>query len=281
MTTPIVDAHAHFWDPQRLHYPWLKMAPPLQQTFGLKEYQQASVAIPIEKMVFVECNCQPEQAPDEVAWVTQMAGIDPRIQGIVAYADLTNTQRIATVLEDYRQNPLIRGIRHNIQWNPKGFALQPAFVAGIHKVQRGGFHFELCCTYDQLDEVLELVKCCEGVPLVLDHCGKPPIKKGEIEPWQTQLRQLAAYQNVYCKISGLLTESDLENWTNAQLKTYAAHVAECFGPQRIMFGSDWPVLTLAGRYQDWYDFTRHLTEGWNESDRRAFYHDNAVRFYRL
>jgi len=278
---PIVDTHTHFWNPERLHYPWLGNVPSLQKTFGVEDYQRATSAIPIEKMVIVECNCLPEQARDEVIWAKELARIDPRIKGMVAYAHLTDTEEIDAVLDEYAADPFIRGIRHNIQWNPKGFALQPAFIEGIHKVSRKGFHFELCITCDQLEEVLELVRQCGEVSLVLDHCGKPAIKRGEVEPWKSQIQRLARFSNVHCKISGLLTESDVKNWSDDQLKVYASHIADCFGTHRIMFGSDWPVLELAGKYQDWYDFTLHLTEGWGESEKRSFYHDNAVYFYGL
>lgn len=281
MRIPVVDAHAHFWNPRRLRYPWLKDVPGLQRVFSLEDYQQATAAVPIEKMVFVECNCLPHQSQDEVVWVEGMAKEDPRIRGLVAFAELTNTRTIDALLERYAANPLIRGIRHNIQWNPQGFALQPSFVEGIHKVSAKGMHFELCLTCDQLDEVLKLVQRCTEVRFVVDHCAKPAIKKGELEPWKSQIRQLAALRNICCKISGLLTESDLANWSFDQLKLYADHVVDCFGIDRVMFGSDWPVLTLAGKYQDWYDFTLYLTEGWSESEKRNFYHDNAVRCYRL
>ncbi len=206
---------------------------------------------------------------------------DSRISGVVAYVHLTDTENVDASLEQLAADPMICGIRHNIQWNPDGFALQPSFVEGIHKVNDRGFHFELCLTHDQLDEVLELVQQCRDVPLVLDHCAKPAIKKGALEPWKTQIRKMAEFENIYCKISGLLTESDLQNWSFDELRVYAEHVVECFGTERIMFGSDWPVLTLAGNYQDWYDFTLDLTNQWSNSEKKNFYHDNAVRFYQL
>jgi len=109
----------------------------------------------------------------------------------------------------------------------------------------------------------------------------PAIKRGEIEPWKSQIKRLAGFSNVHCKISGLLTESDVQNWSDDQLKIYASHIADCFGTHRIMFGSDWPVLELVGKYRDWYDFSLLFTEGWSESEKRSFYHENAIDFYRL
>ena len=140
-------------------------------------------------------------------------------------------------------------------------------------------------THDQLRDVVALVGRCPETRFVLDHCGKPAIRAGvrSFEPWRADVARLAAHENISCKLSGLLTEatSGGGDWRWQDLMPYAASVVECFGMERVMYGSDWPVLTLAGRYCDWYEFTERVTAGWSAAERSRFYADNALRVYGL
>jgi len=279
----IVDSHVHFWDPAELHYPWLEGRPSLGRAFLPPEYRAAtgSGELPPEKVVFVECNCLPEEARIEVQFVERLVGLEPRIAGIVAFADLADASERDRALEGVSACPRVKGIRQNIQGQPAGFALQPAFVEGVRAVGRRGLAFDLCVTHDQLREVTDLVRRCADTRFVLDHCGKPAIRHGRLEPWRRDLAHLAAEQNVCCKLSGLFTEAEPERWREADLIPYAAAVFEAFGTERVLYGSDWPVLTLAGSYGDWYGFTDRFTARWTAAERRGFYGDNAMRVYRL
>ncbi len=280
-TTPIIDTHVHFLDPTRLRYDWIKSVEALNRPFLLSDYQQATQGIDVDKMVFVEVNCHPDSNEEEVKWVEEMAKKDDRIRAIVAFADLTDADHIDANLKKLSAHKMVRGIRHNIQFNEPGFATQPAFIAGVKKVLDLDLHFELCITHDQLEECIQLVDAVPEKPLVLDHCGKPGIKAGEIDQWRKDLRRLSQYEHVYCKISGLLTEADIEHWKKEDLIPYVDHVVECFGNKRILYGGDWPVCTLAGSYHDWFKFVSEWTSDWSEQDQMDFYHDNAIRFYRL
>jgi L-fuconolactonase len=247
----------------------------------LEDYIEATEGINIERMVFVECNCVPSQNEDEVKWVEEIAARDPRIQGIVAYSDLLDERDLDERLERMWSHELVRGIRHNIQFNPPGFALQENFIRGINKVLRAGRHFELCLTHEQLGECVELVGVLPAQPLMLDHCAKPGIKAGEIDLWKKNIAQMAQFENVHCKVSGLLTEADTEAWTDADILPYLDHVRECFGVDRILFGGDWPVSTLAGGYAAWHRLIEGWCAGWSDDERNAFYTANAEAFYRL
>ena len=177
----LIDTHVHFLDPTRLRYDWIKSVEALNRPFLLKDYQQATQGIDIDKMIFVEVNCHPDSNEEEVKWVEEMAKNDGRIQAMVAYADLTDASNIDDNLKELAAHKLVKGIRHNIQFNQPGFAIQPDFITGVRKVQDLGMHFELCITHDQLEECIQLVNAVPEKPLVLDHCGKPGIKDGEIE----------------------------------------------------------------------------------------------------
>ncbi|MBM3441572.1 MAG: amidohydrolase [Bacteroidetes bacterium] len=278
---PITDAHAHFWSPERFDYPWIAEDSPFARDFLLDAYCHTTVGIAIERMVFVECDCHPRHSVAEAAWVLELAASDRRIQGIVAHAELTEPASLDVVLDALAANPLVRGIRHNIQGQPPGFCLQESFVTGVRKAGLRGFHFELCITHEQLPDALALVRLCPDVSFMLDHCGKPGIRSGQMDPWTTHLRLLAQMPQVSCKISGLLTEADWNSWIPAQILPYIEYAAEAFGPARIIYGSDWPVNTVAGGYASWQQVVEEACSSWSHADQLAFFHENAGRFYRL
>ena len=273
----VVDSHVHLWDPSALDYPWLAGLPGLRRPFLAGDLAAATAPLPVRRVVFVEANARADQALAEV----DLAGECPLVAAIVAFAPLDEPDALAARLDELCARPLVRGIRQNIQGTAPGFALRGSFVEGVREVGRRGLSFDLCATHDQLAEVVELCRLCPDTPLVLDHCGKPPIRSGAREPWATQVAALAAMEHVHCKLSGLLTEADPARRSEADLLPYAGHVVERFGAGRVMYGSDWPVLTLAGDYGAWYRFTRRLTADWSTGEARAFYHDNAASFYRL
>lgn len=276
---PVLDAHVHFWDPRRLHYGWLEALPALQRPFGPDEYASAITGVPVRRVLVIEANCRPEENLDETHYFDSLDGT-VSVAGIVAYAPLTDSHARDRAFAALAESPSIKGIRHNVQGTPPRFCLQPSFVAGVRRVGELGLVFDLCVTHDQMDDALELVRQCPQTTFVLDHCGKPPIRERREEPWGTQLAGLAAESNVWCKMSGLLTEAGAR-WQPSDIRSYADRVVELFGVNRMIYGSDWPVLTLAGTYKEWYDFSVSLSGAWSEPQRRAFYHDNAVRVYRL
>jgi L-fuconolactonase len=278
----IVDTHVHFWDPRSMRYPWLEQIPVLGRPFLPDDYVAATSGLPIEKLVVVECDCDRAESVREREYFARLAESERRIAGIVAFVDLTCGSEVERAVDAAARSPCVKGIRHNIQGEPPGFCLQPSFVAGVRSVGERGLVFDLCVTHDQLDDVIALVRSCPGTRFVLDHCAKPAIRDLAREPWGVNLARLAELENVVaCKISGLLTEADHRRWRAEDVLPYAMHVADCFGAKRVMYGSDWPVLTLAGEYLDWLDLTQHLTASWSDVDRNAFYRDNAVGVYGL
>jgi L-fuconolactonase len=270
----IVDAHVHFWDPGELDYPWLAPIPSLRRAFLADDYAPASGAA---RMVVVEANCMPAQAAREVEFIERLAERDSRIAAIVAYVDLTAPSRDAA-FDALRAQARVKGIRRNIQGEPRGFCLQRAFVDGACEAGRRGYTFDLCITADQLPEAIALVEQCGETRFVLDHCGKPRIRDGHDIAWFADLERLARFDHVWCKISGLLTEA-APNTSHEALAAYTRHAVDCFGADRVMYGSDWPVLTLAGDATRWPDHARALTAGWPDNDVQRFYCENAKRFY--
>lgn len=279
---PIVDTHLHIWDLGRLRYPWLASVPMLNRNHLIEDYRRACGSVRVAKMVFVQCECDPAQFKDEVEWVTSVAHTEPRIRGIVAWAPLEKGEAAEADLAQLAENPLVKGIRRIIQFEPDiGFCLQPAFVRGVQALHRYGLGFDLCINHLQLANTIKLVRQCPDVSFVLDHIGKPDIKAGRLDPWRAELRELARMENVWCKLSGLATEADHAKWTPAQLRPYLDHVLACFSCDRVMFGGDWPVSTQATDYPRWVATLDDALSGCSRDERHRVYVENAETFYRV
>jgi L-fuconolactonase len=278
---PVIDSHIHFWDPGQLNYPWLEDVPALNRAFLPAHLAQAAAAVNLQKIVFVQADCVPEEGLAEVAWVSRLAQTEPRIQGIVAFAPLENRVVRADYLEELNAFPLVKGVRRLIQSEGPGFASRPEFIQGVQQLAQFGFSFDICIVHTQMSDAIELVSQCPKVAFVLDHFGKPAIAGKEVEPWATQIRTLAQFPHVSCKLSGLVTEADHQNWTVGDLRPYLEIALDAFGPQRLMFGGDWPVSELAASYQQWVETAAALLSALSEADRRRVFFENAQRFYRL
>ena len=282
MDLGIVDTHLHLWDPNHLRYPWLDLVPLLNKQYLLPEYRAAHSSVPVEKMVFVECEADPRHAVDEANWVASLIPQDPRIEGIVPSAPLEKGEAATDVLDQLAEIPQVRGIRRNIQMEPDvAFCLRPDFVKGVQILSRYNYSFDICIGHINLANTLGLVRQCPGVLFILDHIGKPNIKEHVLEPWKSELRELAALENVFCKVSGLVVEADLERWTQKDLKPYLDHVFECFGFDRVMFGGDWPVVLQATELTEWIETLERAVADCSDTERRKLFRENAIRFYRL
>ena len=279
---PIVDTHVHLWDPSRLHYAWHASLPALDRPYLLDDYRRACGPLDVERVVFLECACEPAQNRDEVAMITELAAADPRLQGIVAFAPLENGDPAREELEILAANPLVKGIRRITQGEPDpDFCNRPDFVAGVKLLPTFGLTCDLCINQTQLANTTELVRACPEVSFILDHLGKPDIRSGLMEPWASGLRELASLPNVTCKLSGAVTEADHESWTDDEIQPFLKHALDCFGPDRLIYGSDWPVVTLAAEYTRWVECVAELLEPLTPTEQQNVLHDNAIHFYRL
>jgi L-fuconolactonase len=177
--------------------------------------------------------------------------------------------------------PLVRGVRRIVQFEKDDtFCLRPDFVRGVRLLGEFGMSFDICIKGDaQFQNALQLVRACPDVRFILDHIGKPFIKEKIMEPWATHLRELAAMPNTWCKMSGLVNEADWERWQPADLRPYLDRVFDCFGFERVIFGGDWPVCTLASPYRRWFETLLDAVKGCSDAERRGLFHDNGARFY--
>jgi L-fuconolactonase len=278
----IVDSHVHLWDPTRFRYPWLGGLPILNRPFLPADLGAESKTANIGKWVFVECTCDPAESLAEVDWICGLAKNETRLRGIVAHALLEKGEDAWAELKKLAARPLVKGIRRNLQSeNSLDFCLEPGFVAGVKLLRTFDFSFDVCIRHEQLPAIAQLVSRVPEVTFVLDHFGKPDVRGGRVEPWATHLKALAKLPNVVCKISGLTTEADWKSWQPAGLKVYFEQALECFGFDRVLFGSDWPVATLATSYERWVDTVQNLLPFAKDADRTKLFQSNAERIYRV
>jgi L-fuconolactonase len=277
----IVDSHVHFWDIELLEYKWLLEEPSIRRTYLPSDLLQETTDCHIDKLVFVQADCRPSQGLDEVEWVTELAAVETRIAGIVAFAPIENNTLLESTLDRLAGIELVRGVRRILQSEADGFGTQKAFVEGVLNLEKFGFTFDVCVNHTQLTDVVELVYRCPSVNFVLDHLGKPDIKNQEFHSWKNNISDLAEHPNVYCKLSGMATEADRGSWSDAEFVPYVEHVVECFGVNRVMFGGDWPVATLATTYQRWVDALLACLSHLNPVELTCVFKKNAEEFYRV
>jgi L-fuconolactonase len=277
----ITDSHLHLWDNRNLNYPWLNQVPSLNQPFLLTELLEATKSLHVESFVFVQAGCDPAQALAEAIWVSDLARKDSRIHGIVAYAALETGNNVRAHLAALKNLTLVKGVRRNLQSDDVDFCLQPSFIEGVQALAEFDFSFDLSVYAHQLPIVSQLVQRCPQIKFVLDHMGKPNIAAKELKSWQDDIRTLAAFPNVWCKISGLVSEAQHHIWRSEDLKPYVYHAVNEFGFDRVMFGSDWPTINLASSYSHWAHTLHDLLSHASSDDLQKLFYDNAWRFYEL
>ncbi len=184
-------------------------------------------------------------------------------------------------LEKWHEQPIMKGFRHIAQAEPNDFLARPEIIRGIGQLGKAGFTYDILINPMQLDAAVQLVRTLPNQRFVVDHVAKPYIKTGEIETWAAGMRALAEKENVYCKISGMVTEADWRHWTYDQLKPYMETVLEAFGPDRLMFGSDWPVCLVAASYTQWVQTVEQFVSTLSVAEQEAIWLNNATRFYNL
>ncbi|MGH6905752.1 MAG: amidohydrolase family protein [Geminicoccaceae bacterium] len=277
----IVDAHVHLYDPDVVRYGWMRGKPALAGPHGLAELDAARGPIEVRGVVWIEVGADPGQHPEEARGIAKRAERDPRIKGMVAHAPLEHGAAAAADIERLLAFARLKGIRRLLQDEPDdAFCLRPAFIEGVRLLARHDLSFDICVYHRQLAGALELARRCPEVRFVLDHAGKPGIRDGLMEPWRSQITELAALPHVWCKISGLITEAG-PGWTREQLRPYLDHALEAFGFGRVMFGSDWPVSEQTHRYEEWVETVDQALAGASAAERRRLFCDNAIEFYRL
>ena len=277
-----IDAHHHVWDLTRREQAWLD-GPELtsiRRTFTLADFAAAAAAADVERGILVQVLPDAEETREFLA-----SAADSRlVAGVVGWIDLTApdvAQSLAALREGQGGDRLI-GIRHLVQGeaDPR-WLCRPDVRRGLAAIDEAELCYDLLTYPHQLPAAIETVRALPRLTFVLDHLSKPPIASGELEPWATALRELAAEPNVFCKLSGMVTEANQDSWTVSDLRPFAQAALDAFGPDRLMVGSDWPVCLLAASYDEVAGAARELTAQLSEDERAQVFGGAAARAYRL
>jgi L-fuconolactonase len=272
-----IDAHQHFWAYDAAQYPWIPPGSPLHRNWLPGDLRPLLEAHGISGCVAV----QARQSIEESRWLLRLADEAEIIKGVVGWVDLRSSS-VEAKLAELTQHPKFVGVRHVVQDEPDDrFLLQAEFVRGLEKLAAYDLAYDLLIYPRQLPAAIELVQRLPAQRFVLDHIAKPPIAATTLEPWRTQIRELALSSNVMCKVSGFITEADHRAWKAADFAPYLDTVFEAFGEDRLLFGSDWPVCLFAASYAQVCEVMSDYAGALAPEAQAKLWGGNAARFYRL
>lgn len=273
-----LDSHQHFWIYTPEQYDWIDSDMNLlRQDFLPEELHVELTKNRIEGCIAVQA-CQTES---ETSWLLQLTETYPFVRGVVGWVDLCAANAAAN-LERLSQHPGLKGIRHVVQSEPDDrFLLREDFQNGVKCLGRVGLTYDLLIFPRQLPAAIEFVRKFPDQEFVLDHIAKPQIRSAVLHPWENFIREIAKSANLYCKVSGLVTEADWQAWKKPHFEPYWNVILEAFGPDRILYGSDWPVCKLAAEYSQVVDLAEQLSCELSIHEQAKFFGQNARKFYRI
>lgn len=274
----MIDSHQHFWQVGRFEYPWMKS----DNRVLYRDYLPAQLEPVlrengVEKTVLVQAS----NSVAESRWLLELAHQQSFIAGVVGWVDLVRDEA-GDQLREMAVDPKFKGVRHLVESEERDdWLVQPQVLEGLKRLSQHNLSFDLLVHGRHLRYARIVAEECPELSLVIDHLAKPPIVRREFDEWARELRPLAAFPNVYCKLSGLVTEANWTTWTTDDLRPYVDYAFELFGVERLMFGSDYPVCLLAASYARVLDSFQELLKDLSTAERDQIFAGNAARFYRL
>lgn len=279
MSIPVLDTHQHLWDLNARPHSWTADIPTLNKPFLPEDYAKAKEGTDISRSLHMEADVDIEYLPDENEWIASLVkDVDNPLCGAII-SGRPESEDFGSYLEKWGNQKFVKGVRRILHTSPDELSQSDLFVENIRLLASHGLTYDLCYLERQLPIAARLVGQCPGVTFVLDHCGVPAISKGSPGKWRQDIRTLSGYENVNCKVSGIVAYADAENSIEDQVRPYIDHVIECFGWDRLVFGSDWPVCTLTSSLSEWVEILARATSGVAEEDLRKLYYENAERIY--
>jgi len=273
-----IDAHQHFWKYDPLKHSWINE----DMANIRKDFLPAQLSVVLQANRVDGCVAvQAEQTVKETEFLLQLSDQYDFIKGVVGWVDLSSSNA-ESQLAGFQQFELLKGIRHILQGESrKDYCLDPSFLKGIALLKKYGLTYDILILPDQLQYIPAFVAQFPDQRFVIDHLAKPLIKSGETEDWKKRIAGVASFENVYCKISGMVTEADLKNWQQKDIIPYIDVVVNAFGSKRIMYGSDWPVCLAAADYSDVIHLVRDYFSSFSVDEQKFFFGQNAIDFYQL
>jgi L-fuconolactonase len=271
----MIDTHQHFWRYDAAEYGWIddSMAA-LQRDFLPPDAECEMVRTGVTASIAV----QVRQTLEETRFLVDLSDRYPFIIGVVGWIDL-QADDVEAQLAEFRDRPALVGVRHVVQAEPDGFLARPAFLSSMARLERTGLVYDILVHARQLPQAVAFARAFPRQPFVLDHLGKPDIKRGGYREWRRHVSDLAALPNVACKLSGLVTEADWRSWTPGLLRPYIDAALESFGPSRLMLGSDWPVCTVAASYEAVVGLVLDAIDEYSDAEKQQILEGTAQSIY--
>jgi len=273
-----IDSHQHFWKFDRVRDSWIDDS----MSVIRRDFMPADLEPILKKFGIDGCVAvQADQSEAETEFLLDIAEANDFVKGVVGWVDLRG-DNVGKRLEYFSKFNKLKGFRHVLQGEAdRALMLNPQFTNGIRALKPFDFTYDILIFPDQLGYTHQFVKTFGGHRFVIDHIAKPDIKNKNIERWAKSMKAIARHENVWCKVSGMITEADWQNWLLGDFEPYLDVVFEAFGPKRVMFGSDWPVCNVAGGYQQMLSVVKNYTSKLSKDEQARFLGLNAIEFYKL
>ncbi len=273
-----IDAHHHFWKYDPVQYGWIsEKMNAIRRDFLPQDLQQEMAAAGVNAAISV----QVRQTLEETRWLLDFAGRYEFVKGVVGWAPLVKAD-VSETLAEVAMNPKLRAVRHVLQDEPDPlYILRDDFNRGIRELKPLGLAYDILIFERHLPQTIQFVDKHPGQIFIVDHLAKPRVRDGELSPWRENIQALAQRPNVYCKLSGLVTEADYASWTPEQLQPYFETVLSAFTPRRLLFGSDWPVCLVAVDYSRWVSVVANAIGALSQTEQARIWSETAMEAYGL
>jgi predicted TIM-barrel fold metal-dependent hydrolase len=283
--TPLVDCHQHLWDLSKFKLAWVKDGDPLASSHTLKEYAEAAQGLNVVKAVYMEVDVVEEQQQKEADYIIDLikSKAGPTVAAVVSGRP-NKGEAFKTYVNQFKGSPYVKGLRQVVhtEHTPPGYSTTKEFIAGVRYLGEIGLRWDICIRPADLPDAAKLVSECPHTRFILDHCGNAPILDAKkMEQWKKDIAKVAEHKNVVGKVSGIIASVKKGAWSVDQLAPAVNHTIEVFGPDRVMWASDWPVCTLGAALKDWVAAAKEIVHDRPAEQQRKLFHDNAVRFYGL
>jgi L-fuconolactonase len=279
----IVDTHQHLWDLSRFRLPWLSGAGTINRSFVMSDYREATAGLNVQKTIYMEVDVDPGQQIEEADYVIELCRQHDNPMAAAVISGRPAAPEFKEYMTRFKDAPAIKGVRQVLHGGgtPAGYCLSPEFIRGIRLLGELGLRFDICMRHAELGDAVKLIDACPNTRFILDHCGNPDTQAPDRSAWERDIVTLAERKNVVCKVSGIIAGTKPGRPKVEQLQPIIRHVLAAFGPDRVMFGGDWPVCLLGASYREWVETLREIVKDRKTEEQRKLFHDNAVQFYGL
>ena len=278
---PLIDSHFHLWRVSDMREPGIVGHPRFAGEIGWQDYAAARGEIALAGAVAVQVDQNPGDGEPEVEFFERAAAEHPELSGIVAFAPVEGPD-LAAHIDRLSRHPLVCGIRRNTQHEADdAFCGREDFIAGVRLLGRRGVICDICARHWQLESVIAMARACPDTTIVINHLGKPDVQGGKLDPWRGNMSRLAALPHVFVKLSVVVQTPDDNTWTESSVAPFVSHLLAEFGPERMMWASNWPVAALVTPYGDWLAAAQSMTAHLPDAARRQIFHDTAATIYGL